>query len=410
MTGRKSIVRALLAAWLISGFLAPLGKAEEDDFRHGLKLFEKKNYRAACPYFERSLSLCPQDPNVSYYLAVSCQRSGKTKRAQEIFQHVLKSFPDTNAAQLSRAFLAGQPPSSTSTLEPQADGQPNQLDLRSPRTKENAALPTSEKIGFERRGDRLVIKALINDKPMAVCFDTGAPSTFISLPSFQSLNLPGPKGPPSSMVAGPNGDVFPSWEMETDIKVGSIKRSHFPIVVIDNANASQRSDDLPALGQSFFGPYHYTIDEQARIITLTKIGSEGGASGISTAPTDPWSVPFTWQGRQMVVRVEVNGKPVEMLFDANSYFIALNRKTIEQLHLPMPSEAPSGDPGQEIPRGGMNEFEVESIRLGPITKRNVHVIAMSDSALVMPLLGQPFFSDYQYTIDNEHGLIHFLKR
>ena len=113
----------------------------------------------------------------------------------------------------------------------------------------------------------------------------------------------------------------------------------------------------------------------------------------------------------MVVRVEVNGKPVEMFFDASSYYIALNQKTIHDLHLANPSEPAAGEvPQESVLPPGVAEFEVDSIRLGPITKRNIHVVAMSDSALLMPLLGQPFFSDYQYTIDNEHGLIHFLKR
>jgi predicted aspartyl protease len=112
----------------------------------------------------------------------------------------------------------------------------------------------------------------------------------------------------------------------------------------------------------------------------------------------------------MVVRVEVNGKPIEMLFDTSSYFIALNQKTIQALHLPVPGDATTGEGMQESVRPGVSEFEVDSIRLGPITKRNMHVVSMSDSALLMPLLGQPFFNDYQYTVDNEHGLIHFLKR
>jgi clan AA aspartic protease (TIGR02281 family) len=112
----------------------------------------------------------------------------------------------------------------------------------------------------------------------------------------------------------------------------------------------------------------------------------------------------------MLVKAEVNGKPVEMIFDTGSFVIAFNERALHQLHISIPSDATYG---QTVGYGGLsehNEFEVDSMRLGPITKKNIRVVAMSNAALSTPLLGLPFFGDYQYTVDNEHGLIHFLKR
>lgn len=403
MPHRRTVLTAAAASILLVNLLGASGHSHPDAYQQGLALYQQKRYKAAAEAFERSLRTCPHDANVSYYLAVSCQKCGRVKRAHQLFKHVVTSFPDTNAARLAQAFLQEQSKPEKGTIKGATSSQ-----SKAPRLNDSDSTPVQEKIGFERRGERLFIKAHINDRPVQMCFDTGAPSTFISVAALSALNLPVPSGPPTLMVAGPTGDPIPTWETAVNVKVGNITRARFPIFVMDNAGKS--IDDAPALGQSFFSQFHYTIDEQSKTIQFTKIGAEGGSSGITTSTTDPWSVPFSWQGRQMVVQVEVNGRPVSMLFDAGAYYIAFNQRTLHNLNIQFPSETPTDAPATDGAAPVGSEFEVESMRLGPITKRNIHVVAMSDSALRTPLLGQPFFGDYQYTIDNEHGLIHFLKK
>src|SRR6516162_2252104 len=231
MSYRKGILSALIATWLLSGPLTRSANSVQDDFHNGLNLFERRNYKAASECFERSLHLCPNDPNVLYYLAVACQKSGKVKRAQQLFNHVMKSFPNTTAAELSKLFLEGQ-------FKQQNASSASSDSGKSPGPGQNLQLPASQTVQFERRGDRLVIKAQINDRPVDICFDTGAPSTFMSLVEYRSLNMPVPSGPPTGMVAGPNGDLFPSWEAFVKVKIGNLTRSHYPIVVVDNPNAA----------------------------------------------------------------------------------------------------------------------------------------------------------------------------
>ncbi|MBK7838746.1 MAG: hypothetical protein IPJ49_13905 [Candidatus Obscuribacter sp.] len=55
-------------------------------------------------------------------------------------------------------------------------------------------------------------------------------------------------------------------------------------------------------------------------------------------------------------------------------------------------------------------FPVRTIKLGPIEKRDFEIDVVASSNMPHPLLGQTFFGDYQYTIDYDNKLIHFVRR
>jgi clan AA aspartic protease (TIGR02281 family) len=419
MLYRQQALNAFIIAICFGGGIASVQGANPDDFDQGLKLYEKQDFRAASLAFERSVSRWPANPNILYYCALSSQKCGKVRRANELFQHVVANFPETTAAQLSRAYLDGQAKSQSARKPDNYMGSGKGKNVAtagmfqpdvgaSAKSSNYDSLPAQDKISFERSGQHLLVEAEINHRPLQMCFDTGAPMTCLTLATLESLNIARPMGPPTGLVQGVGEDAFPSWQVPVDIKVGNITRLHFPIVVVDNPYPLKGIEDLPLLGQSFFTSFDYTIDEASKSILLTKGGR--AISGISHTNTDPWAVPFDWEGKSMVVKVEINGKPLEMIFDTGAYAIALNEKAVHDLHIPVPAESPSG---QTAGYGGTSvhtELDVGSIRLGPITQKDVHVIILPDRALTKPLLGLPFFSDYQYTVDSEHHLIHFLKR
>jgi len=53
---------------------------------------------------------------------------------------------------------------------------------------------------------------------------------------------------------------------------------------------------------------------------------------------------------------------------------------------------------------------VSSIKLGPIEKRDFDIEVLQNAQLPLPLLGQTFYGDWQFTIDYEGKCIHFLRR
>jgi hypothetical protein len=59
-------------------------------------------------------------------------------------------------------------------------------------------------------------------------------------------------------------------------------------------------------------------------------------------------------------------------------------------------------------------FTVRRLKLGPIDRSDVWVSVNLDtsdsSSICAPLLGQPFWLGYEYTIDMKKKLIHFVRR
>ncbi|HNB18746.1 MAG TPA: hypothetical protein PLC15_25395, partial [Candidatus Obscuribacter sp.] len=56
-------------------------------------------------------------------------------------------------------------------------------------------------------------------------------------------------------------------------------------------------------------------------------------------------------------------------------------------------------------------FTIHKLRLGPIERQDVEAtVNERESALEAPLLGQPFWADWQYTIDMKRKMIEFVRR
>jgi len=130
-------------------------------------------------------------------------------------------------------------------------------------------------------------------------------------------------------------------------------------------------------------------------------------------------VPFVFKeaGNRVMVDVEVNGKPTKMIFDTGNTASACS----------FMSEAEAQSAGVTIPpdakltthigvngSGSCKEFTIRRLKLGPIDRSDVTVSVNLDTGksagLEAPLLGQPFWEGYEYTIDRKNKLIHFVRR
>jgi clan AA aspartic protease (TIGR02281 family) len=194
--------------------------------------------------------------------------------------------------------------------------------------------------------------------------------------------------------------------MKVDLKVGTIERKNFAVTVQDELPVD------PLLGQTFFNAFVYTIDNGSNSIHFQKKHKTALAAGGSNygGSSDRYAVPFTREGNEIIVQVDVNGRATPMYFDTGASGITFSRQQADQLKLRIPEDAiasrHTGVGGDTIGQA----FPVGRMKMGPIDKSNIQVSVIDQSNMRYPLLGQTFFGDWQFTIDDQQHVIRFVRR
>lgn len=121
---------------------------------------------------------------------------------------------------------------------------------------------------------------------------------------------------------------------------------------------------------------------------------------------DSESVPFRrTKNKHLSVNCQINGRPFTMIFDTGAEVCVVGKNHLRQLAIPPPT-----GPAQTRVRGvgGVVPAWVmpATITLGKIRK-TVQLVVMEKSNT--PLLGQTFFRDLRYDIDNATATIRFKK-
>jgi clan AA aspartic protease (TIGR02281 family) len=215
-----------------------------------------------------------------------------------------------------------------------------------------------------------------------------------------------PKGDPTAQVAGVGSrTATAAWVMPLDIQVGNISR-RIPALVLEHR-------DDPLLGQSFFKDFAYTIDtnvgdsERGTIV----FNKRRGAAGVSNGSGGRSAVPFQrLDSNHLLVNVDVAGRTTKMYFDTGASGIVFTREQLKALNIPIPDDA---TPVRNTGVGGETTgvlMPVSRISMGPIDKFDMQVAVVDNAAMSYPLLGQSFFHDWKYTIDDDNKVINFQKR
>ena len=376
-------------------------------YDQGVRLFNQRNYKAAAPYFETALQNSPWDSNAYYYAALTYHYLGDWRRAKEAYRQVLGRFPGSEAATLAAAALkridpnfrpaAGQ--ATSSSAGGSAGSQGERVSSSPNSSADYDSLPNEAKIYFTRERDSLMVDTEVNNRSMKMVFDTGASSCVLGKNHLQQLNITPPSGGPTGAVVGVGSSgVVPTWNLPVRLKVGNIVRDNFQVTVQDYLPTD------PLLGQTFFRDFEYTIDNGANSISFRKKGQAGSST------RDNYTIPFTKEGNEIVVNVEVNGRPCPMYFDTGAEKISFGKEQLQRLGLSIPEDAREGT---STGIGGSTKsysFAIQRMRLGPIDKSDVEVSVTEAANIGKPLLGQNFYKDWQYTIDNDHHLIKFVRR
>ncbi len=383
--------------------------AADSEFAQAVGLYNGRQYAQAAQLFERCLKQAPANVAVIYYCALSHNGAGNRARARQLYQHIVATFPGTQYAGQARKALGQQPSAATNAPVASAGNPPGSspagqkrlsyLDSITP-TADLDSLPNTARIPFSRRGGGIYVEAQINGRPMSMHFDTGAPYTCVGRNHLSQIGMN--RGPKGKMMEGLSGvgdeKTVKLYDMTVDLKIGPIYRRDFPVTIQESLPGN------PLLGQTFFKPFYVTIDAENSQLVLRK---KTAATSISKSPAGKYAVPFAWHGGHMVVEASVNGKPYNMIFDTGADNIAFTMNDLKRLDIDLPASA---ELETHIGTGGATRgwgFYLESVKLGAIEKENVKASVVEQSNMTMPLLGQTFFGDYHYTIDNENKLIRF---
>lgn len=415
---RNKSLLTLCLSLLLASAAAP---AFADAYADGVNQLNSRKFPQAIVSFQSALKANPKNSMAQYYLALAMHYKGDTQGALTAYSKVLTTFPGSNASQLAVRGMASIDPSILQKLglaSPQSQPASRAASSGSRGVSNYGGggpiggtaasnpgdyIPDECRVYCTRESNCLVLDARISNRPIKMIFDTGAESTVLGKNHLAELGLPAPTGNPigTTMGVGEGGGQR-CWQSNLEITVGNITRKNFPIVV------QEHMPTPPLLGQSFFNQMRYTIDNNS--IHFVKKTTGGGGSIYSRGSNNPNAVPFTKEGNEMVVMVEVNGTKIPMYFDTGASGVALAPQHLRQLGLTIPDDArttvSTGIAGNTMGKA----FPVRTIKLGPIEKRDFEIDVVASSNMPHPLLGQTFFGDYQYTIDYDNKLIHFVRR
>jgi predicted aspartyl protease len=140
---------------------------------------------------------------------------------------------------------------------------------------------------------------------------------------------------------------------------------------------------------------------------------KGLLTGIDSAsdviPRETW-VDFTRVGNSVVVDGVINGNATKMIFDTGASACVFSVDQLKRLGISIPTGAPSSfgagvGSKYKTPMWNM----VADLKLGKIERHNFPIL-VSANPLPYPLLGENYYHDLEYTIDNPNKIILFKSR
>jgi len=402
---------AALCATASISFFSPAALA--DPFAEGVEFYQQRNSTRAASCFETVLARSPEQTNAMYYAGLTYQQLRNTPKALEFYQKLVTRYPNSQAGRLAQQALRSM---GGAALSNSAPGGRSGASSRSSSVRsysgsggggdDEAGLPSQERLHFKNEdGQHIVVAGQVNGRALDFVFDTGCDQTVIGMDDLARCGLSRPTGPPTGKSIGVGNAITDNWRISVNLRVGGIERKNFPLLVSDRTG-------VPALlGRNFYSPYQFTIDKSGGTINLVKnvtVASQTSRHGGYVSGNS--GVPFRKvKGGGILVTAEVNGHPIEMLFDTGAQGCLFSSHHMKQLGITIPEDAVD-NVGRGV--GGATHtknFPVSRIRLGSIEKSNF-VIGVTEIPFGEPLLGQSFFGDCQYTIDDQAGVIRLMRR
>jgi clan AA aspartic protease (TIGR02281 family) len=120
-------------------------------------------------------------------------------------------------------------------------------------------------VPFVQEGKELVVTVDVNGKKCDMYFDTGADSVSFSREQARSLGLVIPEDAEQSTSTGIGGTTTSVGFTVQRMRMGPIDKRDVEVSVVENAKMPK-----PLLGQTFYGGWQYTIDNQNKVIRFLR--------------------------------------------------------------------------------------------------------------------------------------------
>jgi predicted aspartyl protease len=396
------IIRLLIACVYTACVCSASAFAADDTFAQGVTAFNSGQYALAARAFETCKANRSTSADLYYYSALTYEHLGKFDAAAKDYLTVVQNFGQSEAAGLALEALRRPSFSQILVNESGSAYRAPGLDY----------YPKETWVPFKRVRFSVVVEAQIDGRAIPMIFDTGASSCTFTMQQLRNLGISVPTGPATGFAGGVgSARRIPAWNMLIDLKLGKIERKKFPIIVIDS------QIPMPLLGENFYHDFEYSIDANSATISfrskdaspkeqanIVKGGVTVGADGRYV-----YNVPFTMEGKSIIVTAKIDGRPCQMIFDTGADLSMFTRVQVSSLGVRMEST------GRAVPMAGVSGrtvtplMLVKDVQLGPISGSMICAVT-DQAAMRRPLLGQNFFRDYPYTIDHANGVIKFQKK
>jgi clan AA aspartic protease (TIGR02281 family) len=409
----NKVASMVAAAVILSSFAIPVnadpilkGEAQYNktgDLQTGMALYKSGDYKAASQCFQ-NINLPQSQSTVLYYQALCNQQLGNGTGALKIYRQIVTTYPNSQEAHLASQYLErfGASPGasshisgSTAAVTLPGHGSSGSSGSTASIYSSKDRLPESCGVPFHRgQSNHMLMNATVGGRTMEVMFDTGAAYCYFGRNQLENI---GAKIIPTGQKVHPMG-VGGTVDAEiclAEVRLGDIVQT-VPLMV------ATKADMTPLLGQNFFNPFQYDIDTSAGIVHFSKKGSGRRSEGFDTM-----NVPFTKVGNELQVVASVNGHETTAFFDTGAFATMFSMSAAHSMGISIPRDATpmmvSGVGGGSV----AFRFRVDRVSLGPVQKQNMEIVVAPSCP--MSLIGQDFFKDKRFTIDNEAQVIKFAR-
>ncbi len=402
------LVAALLLAIAMSSVCGWGSAALADDYSQGMASFKARDYKSAAASFHKAIFDRPGDANCFYYYALSCHYAKDFKNAQVGYLEIIQRYPQSEAAAKAQQALATLSPglidSVTATPRPQSSSG----SQRSSGTVSNYSgssgssgvtsgdiIPAASLVNFDLENNHMVVEAAFNGRHTKVIFDTGAEMILLGKNHLAQMGLPAPKGETIARSRGSDGRIEEVWGQRMDVTVGGVTRKNIMVHI------SEQMNTMPLLGLPFVQGMNYAVENNA-IRFSAKSGTATASHG-----SEYNAVPYTMQGRTMVVQAKVNGKETAMCLDTGAASTLFSKSQAAGLGINV-SDEPETLLGSGVGGAITGRYAtLGSISLGPVQQRDFRIGVADSNHYPYPLLGKDFWEGHRWSVDEERHLIHF---